>query len=73
MCLGSIGRLECPRTVRWSDGGLGFVTVPAPGDWVSLHWDFVCDVLTPAPHARSRARTGRRPLPSTRQARQLPR
>jgi hypothetical protein len=33
------------RTARFSDDGLGFVT-PARGDWVSLHWDFVCDRLT---------------------------
>jgi hypothetical protein len=36
-----------PRNVRWSDGGLAFAA-PSPGDWVSLHWDFVCDRLTPA-------------------------
>lgn len=35
------------RTVRFGDGGLGFVK-PQPGDWVSLHWDFVCDRLTVA-------------------------
>jgi uncharacterized protein DUF6390 len=33
------------RTARFGDGGLGFVS-PEPGDWVSLHWDFVCDRLT---------------------------
>ena len=36
------------RRTRWSDGGLAFVGPPDPGDHVSLHWDFVCDVLTPA-------------------------
>jgi hypothetical protein len=36
------------RDVQWRDDGLAFVT-PLPGDWVSLHWDFVCDRL--APHA----------------------
>ena len=35
------------RTVRWRDGGLGFVPLVRPGDLVSLHWDFVCDVLSP--------------------------
>jgi hypothetical protein len=35
-----------PRTVRWSEVGLAFAR-PAPGDLVSLHWDFVCDLLTP--------------------------
>jgi Family of unknown function (DUF6390) len=36
-----------PRVARWSDGGLAFVSPPEPGDRVSLHWDFVCDTLTP--------------------------
>ncbi len=35
------------RRVRWREGGLAFVTRPRPGDRVSLHWDFVCDVLSP--------------------------
>jgi len=35
-----------PRHVRWSDGGRSFVR-PQHGGLVSLHWDFVCDVLTP--------------------------
>lgn len=26
----------------------GFAADPRPGDWVSLHWDTVCDRLTPA-------------------------
>ena len=34
------------RTVRWREGGLAFVARPEPGDTVSLHWDFVCDVLS---------------------------
>jgi Family of unknown function (DUF6390) len=34
-----------PRRVRWRDGGRAFAQ-PQPGDLVSLHWDFVCDVLT---------------------------
>jgi hypothetical protein len=37
-----------PRRARWQEGGLAFVRPPAPGDDVSLHWDFVCDLLTPA-------------------------
>lgn len=36
-----------PRTVRWRESGLAFVTRPAPGDLVSLHWDFICDSLSP--------------------------
>jgi hypothetical protein len=39
-----LGRPE-PRRVRWRDGGRAFAR-PQPGDLVSLHWDFVCDVLT---------------------------
>jgi hypothetical protein len=35
------------RVVRWRDGGRSFVRAPQPGDSVSLHWDFVCDVLSP--------------------------
>ena len=41
-----------PRDVRWRDDGLAFVAAPQPGDWVSLHWDFVCDRLTRSPAAR---------------------
>jgi hypothetical protein len=39
------------RRVRWRDGGRAFVR-PQPGDLVSLHWDFVCDVLATAAAAR---------------------
>jgi len=35
------------RAARFEDGGLRFV-MPKPGDWVSLHWDFVCDRLSDA-------------------------
>ena len=33
------------RIVRWQEDGLALVA-PGPGDWVSIHWDFVCDRLT---------------------------
>ena len=33
------------RDVRWRDRGLSLLA-PRRGDWVSLHWDFVCDRLT---------------------------
>ena len=36
-----------PREVRWRDDGLALVTGLQQGDWVSLHWDFACDRLTP--------------------------
>lgn len=35
------------RQVRWRDDGRSFIPEPRPGDHVSLHWDFVCDVLSP--------------------------
>jgi hypothetical protein len=35
------------ETVRRAVKGNGFVTDLAPGDWVSLHWDWVCDRLGP--------------------------
>ena len=34
-----------PRQARFGQDGLGFVA-PRAGDWVSLHWDFVCDRIT---------------------------
>jgi len=36
------------RRVRWRSGARSFVAPPEPGELVSLHWDFVCDVLTPS-------------------------
>ena len=50
-----------PRTARWQDDGLAFVPRPRPGDHVSLHWDFVCDVLSPA-GARALERSNLRAL-----------
>jgi hypothetical protein len=34
------------ETVVQSVGGVGMVGSVAPGDWVSLHWEWVCDRLT---------------------------
>ncbi len=48
------------RTVRWRADGLSLVA-PRPGDWVSLHWDFVCDRLT-REEATGLDRTTRRAL-----------
>ena len=45
------------RTARWREAALAFVTRPQPGDLVSLHWDFVCDVLTPEAARRLRRAT----------------
>jgi len=36
-----------PRRAEWRRDGLGFVRDLEPGDWVSLHWDWVCDRLSP--------------------------
>jgi hypothetical protein len=41
-----LGPLE-PRRAVWRADGLAFAATPQPGDWVSLHWDFVCDRITP--------------------------
>ena len=48
------------RTVQWRADGLSLVA-PRPGDWVSLHWDFVCDRLT-REEATGLDRTTRRAL-----------
>ncbi len=42
-------RLGAPRleTVRTGSAGLGLVGDLAVGDWVSLHWDWACERLTP--------------------------
>jgi Family of unknown function (DUF6390) len=57
------------RRARWSEGGLAFVRELLPGDYVSLHWDFVCDVLTAEgvialDHATRRALSAVRRAPS---------
>lgn len=35
-----------PETVILSQGGLGYREPLTPGDWVSLHWDWICDRLS---------------------------
>jgi hypothetical protein len=35
------------RQARYQVKGQGYLKTPSPGDLVSLHWDWVCDVLTP--------------------------
>jgi hypothetical protein len=35
-----------PREVYWRADGLAFADALQPGDWVSLHWDFVCERLS---------------------------
>lgn len=36
-----------PERVRRTVDGVGFVDDPRPGQWLSLHWDWVCDRLGP--------------------------
>jgi hypothetical protein len=43
---------QTQRDVRWRDDHLGLVASLRTGDWVSLHWDFVCERLAPASVAR---------------------
>ena len=40
------------ETLRWSLGGNSLIAAPHVGDVVSLHWDWVCEVLTPDQAAR---------------------
>ena len=37
-----------PRRAAWRRDGLGFLDELRPGDRVSLHWDWICDRLTPS-------------------------
>jgi hypothetical protein len=41
--------LGTPRqeTVRWSADGLSLAATPVPGGVVSMHWDWICERLTP--------------------------
>jgi hypothetical protein len=45
---GAVLRLGAPiaETVVQAVDGEGFIDPLAPGEWVSLHWDWVCDRLT---------------------------
>jgi hypothetical protein len=60
---GRLLRLGAPsaRTARWRDSDLSFVRDPQPGDLVSLHWDFACEILKP-PAARTLELATRRAL-----------
>ena len=40
--------LPRPERVRVASAGLGLAAPLAVGDWCALHWDWVCDVLSPA-------------------------
>lgn len=54
----SLGPAGTETAVR-SVAGVGMVGDLAPGDWVSLHWEWVCDRLTEAQVARLRSYTAR--------------
>lgn len=60
---GRVLRLGDPvgRRAAWRRDGLGFLHELRPNDWVSLHWDWVCDRLD-VPQARALARYTRRTL-----------
>jgi hypothetical protein len=36
------------ETARWAESGRGLGAPPTAGEWVALHWDWVCDRLTAA-------------------------
>ena len=38
---------EVFERVRWSVDGRTLIRTPEPGDLLALHWDWVCDILTP--------------------------
>jgi hypothetical protein len=44
--------------VRLTVEGRGFVQAPAPGQWLALHWDWVCDRLTDTERAELQRWTG---------------
>ncbi|MEO6503465.1 MAG: DUF6390 family protein [Jatrophihabitantaceae bacterium] len=44
--------------VRLSVGGRGFVDEPRPGEWLALHWDWVCDRLGSAEQSELEHWTG---------------
>lgn len=47
------------ETVTRSLDGLGFVSEPEPGQWLALHWGWVCDRLTARQQANLMAYTAR--------------
>jgi hypothetical protein len=54
----SLGQPEM-ETVNFAVDGTGFVNDLAPGDMVSLHWDWVCDRLSPEQLRQLKAYTKR--------------
>lgn len=52
-----LGPAQTERVTRQVEGR-GFADNAAPGDWVSLHWSWVCEVLTPRQQANLARYTG---------------
>lgn len=46
----ALGEPRVETVSRWLDGR-GFVDSTGEGDWVSIHWGWACDVLTPRQRA----------------------
>lgn len=47
----ALGPAQRTRVIRQVES-YGFADAAAPGDWVALHWGWVCEVLTPRQAAR---------------------
>ncbi len=45
-----LGKPRLETVTRWEDGH-GFVDTVGEGDWVSVHWGWACDTLTPRQRA----------------------
>jgi hypothetical protein len=54
----ALGRAATISVARQIDG-CGFADAAAPGDWVSLHWGWVCEVITPEQQRRLARETHR--------------
>ena len=56
-CQLGLGR-PAEERVRLTIDGRGFVQDPAPGQWLALHWDWVCDRITDTDRAELQRWTG---------------
>jgi hypothetical protein len=54
----SLGPIEVRQALRQIDGR-GFAEQAQVGDWVSMHWGWVCDVMTPCQLGELRRHTQR--------------
>jgi Family of unknown function (DUF6390) len=45
------------ETVAWRHDGHALIPAPSSGSWVAMHWDWLCDALTPARLRALRAET----------------